>query len=156
MPSGLWNLEFQNQNSQRRYPLTEDSSVTDTSGTFTLPNSFLLELDLPISSGMNVDPSSFFIYQLGVYANGYSILLGYQPAGAGHRTCMAHRTSKRLAGPPKSAPKANRPNLEETLNRVVESGIRPIKRYRNNPDLLLKEHLRRDFWSPKAPAPPKA
>ena len=73
-------MEWLNANSQRRYPLTDDSSGVDDSTTFALPTDFLLEVDLPISSAFNVDPSRFFLKQVAAYATGYSVVIGYQPA----------------------------------------------------------------------------
>lgn len=80
MPLGNWNLEWLDHNSQRRYPLADSASGQDVSATFTLPVDFLVELDLPVHAGLDVDPSRFFIWQLGVYATGFTVLVGYQPA----------------------------------------------------------------------------
>jgi hypothetical protein len=79
MPEMLWNLEWLNANAQRRYPVTIDSSSADDTDTFELPSDFLVGLDIPINSGLNVDPSRFFIRQIGAYATGYSVVVGYQP-----------------------------------------------------------------------------
>ncbi len=80
MPQGVWNLEWLNANSQRRYPLAEDASGKDTTGSFTLPADFLLEVDLPVHSGLNISLDRFFIYKLAAYATGFVITVGYQPA----------------------------------------------------------------------------
>lgn len=80
MPLGLLNLEFLNLNAARRFPLSDDSSGVDTSGTFTLPNEFLVGLDLPIGAGSDVDPSRFFLQQLMIYATGFGLVVGYQPS----------------------------------------------------------------------------
>src|SRR5262245_9756663 len=80
MPLGHWNVEFSNLNSQRRYPLADDADSVDTSGSFKLPTSLLLELDLPIHAGLNVDPARFFLKSIGSYATGYFLVVGYQPA----------------------------------------------------------------------------
>lgn len=79
MPLGLWNQEWLGQNAQRRYPLSDDSSGVDTSGSFRLPGDFLVNLDLPIAAAASADPSRFFLRQIGVYATGVSLLIGYQP-----------------------------------------------------------------------------
>lgn len=79
MPLGLWNLEWLNLNSQRFYPLADDDTATDTSGSFKIPNSFILELDLPVNAGMAVEPGRFLILNVGAYATGYSVIVGYQP-----------------------------------------------------------------------------
>lgn len=83
MSLGLWNLEFLNHNAQRKYPLTDDSSGIDDSGSFTIPDDFIVELDLPVHAGMDVDPGRFFIRHVGAYATGYSVVVGYQPAATG-------------------------------------------------------------------------
>ena len=80
MPTGIWNLEFLNQNSQRKYPLTDDSTSTDTTGSFTLPDDFLVGLDLPVHAGMDVDPTLFFLMSFGIYSSGFVVVIGYQPA----------------------------------------------------------------------------
>lgn len=80
MALGLVNLEFLNHNAQRRYPFADDADLTDTTGTFTLPNSFIVELDLPIHAGLDVSASSFFLYSIGVFSGGYGVVIGYQPA----------------------------------------------------------------------------
>lgn len=80
MPLGHWNLEFLNHNSQRHYPLADTATGVDQTGSFTLPDDFLVELDLPVHAGLDVDPSSFFIQHVGAYSTGYSVIVGYQPA----------------------------------------------------------------------------
>lgn len=79
MPS-LWNLEFADHNANRRYPLADDASARDTTGSFEIPDNFLVGCDLPISAAEDVDPARFFILQIGAYATGYTIVIGYQPA----------------------------------------------------------------------------
>ena len=64
-------------NSQRRYPISADTDVTDTSGSFVIPNSFLLELDFSVHTGHDVDPGKFYLKHLGSWAGGYSLILGY-------------------------------------------------------------------------------
>ena len=80
MPTPTWNIEWLNHNSQRRYPLFEDSSAVDDSGSFEIPNDFIVEADLPVHAGLDVDPSRFFIKNIGAFATGFSIVVGYQPA----------------------------------------------------------------------------
>jgi hypothetical protein len=81
MPQATWNLEWLNHNSQRHYPLTDEASGWDTTDSFNLPESFLVELDLPIHAGLDVDPAKFFIKHIGVYGTGYSIVVGYDADG---------------------------------------------------------------------------
>lgn len=77
MPASSWNLEWLNHNSQRHYPLTDEASGNDTTSSFQLPEDFLVELDLPIHAGLDVDPAKFFIKQIGVFGTGFSIVIGY-------------------------------------------------------------------------------
>jgi hypothetical protein len=76
----LSNLPWLNINGLRKYPLADDASATDTTDTFTIPDDFILELDLPIQAGTDVTPGRFFVLYLGAYSQGYSITVGYQPA----------------------------------------------------------------------------
>lgn len=77
---GNWQVQWLNLNSQRRYPLADDATGLDDSGSFQLPDDFLVELDLAIHAGMDVDPARFFVHSVGAYATGYSIVIAYQPA----------------------------------------------------------------------------
>jgi len=77
MPVSTWNLEWQNSNSQRHYPLTSDSSGVDVTGSFILPQDFIVGLDFPIDSGHDVNPDEFYILNIGVYSSGFVVILGY-------------------------------------------------------------------------------
>lgn len=89
MPVGNWNLEFLNHNAQRRYPLADDAEAVDDTGAFRVPDNFLVELDLPIHSGLNVGPAGFFIRSLSAFAGGYGLVIGYQPADASDPVTVA-------------------------------------------------------------------
>jgi hypothetical protein len=82
MPTGIWNLEFLNHNSQRSYPLAEDATKTDLTGTFTLPDDFIVELYFPINAGNDVDADLFFIASIAVFATGFNISIGYNDGSA--------------------------------------------------------------------------
>lgn len=79
MPMNQWNASWLTLNSQRRYPLAVDATAVDTTGSFTLPDDFLVELELPVHAGTDVDPSRFFVRNVGAFASGYSVVIGYQP-----------------------------------------------------------------------------
>lgn len=79
MPVGNWNLEFLNHNSQRRYPLADTANGTDTSNSFTIPEDFIVELDLPIHAGLDVASGRFFIKRIDAYSIGYAVIVGYAP-----------------------------------------------------------------------------
>jgi hypothetical protein len=77
MPIGNWNLQWLNHNSQRAYPLTERASKVDTSSVITIPDSFIVELYLPIHSGTTFTPAGFFIKSLLISPTGFNIVVGY-------------------------------------------------------------------------------
>lgn len=79
MPTSTWNLEWLNHNSQRKFPLAGDATVTDQSGSFTLPDDFIVGFDLPINAAVNAAPSQFFLMQISSGPNGYKLVIGYQP-----------------------------------------------------------------------------
>jgi hypothetical protein len=71
-----------NHNSQRSYPLAEDATGTDLTGSFVLPDDFLLELYFPIHAGLDVDADLFFLSSVSVFANGYNVSIGYNDGTA--------------------------------------------------------------------------
>jgi hypothetical protein len=77
MSLSQWNLELLNQHAQRSYPLTDDSTKKDTSGSFTIPDDFLVGMDIPVSTAMDMATGRFFIRQLGLFASGIQIVVAY-------------------------------------------------------------------------------
>jgi len=77
MPEYTWNLEWLNHNSQRSYPLTEDATEVDVSGTVTLPKGFILMLEIPVHAGLSVDTTKFFIRSIAIFSSGLSLSVGY-------------------------------------------------------------------------------
>lgn len=77
MPLSQWNLEFLNHNAQRSYPLTADATKQDTTASFTIPDDFLVGLDLPVSPAMDMETGRFFIRQIGLFASGIQLILAY-------------------------------------------------------------------------------
>ena len=43
MPLSTWNLEWLNHNSQRNYPIADDATGYDETGTFKIPEDFIVE-----------------------------------------------------------------------------------------------------------------
>lgn len=80
MPLNTLNVEWLNANAQRKYPLADHADPSDVTNTFRLPEDFIVGLDLPVHAGLDVDASRFFVRNVGVYANGFSVAVGYQPA----------------------------------------------------------------------------
>lgn len=80
MPSPTWNLQWLNHNAVRHYPLVDDATATsnDDAHSVTLPDSFLVELDLPVDASMDdMEPGNFFIRMIGIYATGYMLTVAY-------------------------------------------------------------------------------
>jgi hypothetical protein len=73
----LWNLELLNHNSQRAFPLAPHAARTDTTGTITLPNSFLVGMELTVHAGLSVDPSKIFLYSVLISPVGFSLAFAY-------------------------------------------------------------------------------
>lgn len=76
----LWNYEWPNVNTQRRYPLAEGTSAK--SGDMVLPNDLLADLVIPVNTGISppVDPTLFHVAQVGVFSGGVMISFGYNGA----------------------------------------------------------------------------
>jgi len=82
MPLSQWNLEFLNHNAQRSYPLTADATKSDTTGSFQIPDDFLVGLDIPVSTAMDMETGLFFIRQLGLFSSGVQLIFAFQtPSG---------------------------------------------------------------------------
>lgn len=77
MPLSQWNLEFLNHNAQRSYPLTAEATKADTTGSFVIPDDFLVGLDIPVSSAMDMETGRFFIRLLGLFASGVQLIVAY-------------------------------------------------------------------------------
>lgn len=84
-----WNLDWLAHNSQRRYPLTADATGLDVTGDFSLPDDFIPELYLPVHAGLDVQPGRFFIRSIGVYAAGFSVIVGYDDGTTVHNVASA-------------------------------------------------------------------
>jgi hypothetical protein len=82
MPLSQWNVEWLNHNSQRNYPLADEATALDKTGSFEIPEDFLVELDLPIHAAMDMEPGRFFIRTLGVFPTGFSLTLAYNGTDA--------------------------------------------------------------------------
>ena len=78
MPLSTWNLEWLNHNSQRKYPLADDATGYDKTASFRLPDDFIVQLDLPIHTAMDMDPVKFYIRQVVAAGTGYSVVVSYE------------------------------------------------------------------------------
>lgn len=77
MPLGQWNLEFLNHNAQRSYPLTADATKKDITQSFEIPDDFIVGMDIPVSTAMDMESGKFFIRQIASYASGIQIIVAY-------------------------------------------------------------------------------
>ena len=77
MPIGNWNLQWLNHNSQRAYPLTDRATKTDTTGTITLPDNFIVGMYFPVHVGTTFESSNFFVKNLLIAPTGFNITIGY-------------------------------------------------------------------------------
>jgi len=73
----IWNVEWPNINSQRNYPFAQ--SATLVSEDFTLPNDLIVDLVMPVNTGVTpaVDPTLFHVSRIGVFSGGVVITLAY-------------------------------------------------------------------------------
>ena len=77
MPLSQWNLEFLNHNAQRSFPLAADATKKDTTESFTIPDDFLVGLDIAVSTAMDMETGRFFLRQLGLFASGVKLIFAY-------------------------------------------------------------------------------
>lgn len=75
--AGIWSVDWLVQNSQRKYPLHEDASITDTTGTMKIPNDFIVDMIWPVHADATVDPTLFHIIGIGVFGTGVTVSIGY-------------------------------------------------------------------------------
>jgi hypothetical protein len=73
------NVEYLNSNSMRAYPLVDDATELDTTGTFRLPRDLLVDFILPVPVELNLDPSRFYISQVVSAGVAAIVTIGYQP-----------------------------------------------------------------------------
>ena len=83
MAGPIINQEWLNQNSMRHYPLSEEASTEDTTGSFKIPDDFLVDMVIPVHATLALDPSKFHILQLAVFGTGVNISIGYDGDIAG-------------------------------------------------------------------------
>lgn len=77
MPVGNWNLQWLNHNAQRSYPLTERATKKDTTGTVTIPDSFIVALYLPVPATAAFTAGGFYISRLLLSPTGFNVVVGH-------------------------------------------------------------------------------
>lgn len=80
---GIWMVDWLNANSQRKYPLHDEATGVDTTNSFTLPNSLIVDLILPVHPDPSIDPSLFHVQSVTVHSEGVVIGFGYNGEAIG-------------------------------------------------------------------------
>lgn len=77
-PTGsMIGIDWLNQNEQRNFPLADDATMLDTSGSLKLPTDFIVDLVIPISEPANYDPTLFHLLELAIFSDWIMLKLGY-------------------------------------------------------------------------------
>jgi len=74
--------EFCDENMHRNFPLTDDASVTDTTGALTIPTNLMVDMYLCIPNTAGVDLSRFYVSNITVRQFFVDITLGHADLGA--------------------------------------------------------------------------
>jgi hypothetical protein len=73
----VWNVEWLNANSQRRYPLFEEATGKDTSDSFEIPNDFIVDFIWPVQSDPTIDTTKFHVASVSAFGTGVALSIGY-------------------------------------------------------------------------------
>lgn len=73
-------VEWLNRNGVRKYPLSEEATGWDVTGSFRLPDNFIVDMVLPVHSTMNLDVSKFHVLRVAVFGTGVSMTIGHNGA----------------------------------------------------------------------------
>lgn len=73
----IWNVPWLNQNAQRNYPLSEEASGYDVTGTFQIPLDLIVDLVWPVQASADTHTDRFFIHSISLFGAGVAISIGY-------------------------------------------------------------------------------
>lgn len=73
----IWNLQWDNHNQLRAYPLNSLSTRLSVAKTFKLPDDFIVGMKLSVSGLKQLNPAGFYISSVGSYGTGYTIQISY-------------------------------------------------------------------------------
>jgi hypothetical protein len=73
----VWNIDWLNANSQRKYPLFEEATLKDTSDSFTIPNDFIVDFVWPVQADSTIDPTLFHVASISAFGAGVAVSIGY-------------------------------------------------------------------------------
>lgn len=75
--ASIVNAEWLNANSIRHYPLSEEASTLDVTGTFKLPDDFIVDAIIPVHATLNLEVSKFHVQQIVIFGGGVIVTLAY-------------------------------------------------------------------------------
>ena len=73
----IWDSDWLRMNSQRSYPLMDGCTALDITGSFTIPDSFLLDMCFVVGGVTFTDPTQFCVGKVTAFAGGYVVTLSY-------------------------------------------------------------------------------
>src|ERR1035437_7547986 len=68
--SPFLNVNWDESNSQRRYPLHEGVDPWDTAHSFRIPDDFIVDLIWPVQPDPSIDPTLFHVLTISIFGNG--------------------------------------------------------------------------------------
>lgn len=84
-----WNISWLNQNASRSFPIANDTTKTDITGSFQLPDDLLVGLYLSIPLTLSINPSNFYLKTVRVTASSVSLEIGYQGSSGAETVATA-------------------------------------------------------------------
>jgi len=92
------NQGWLDQNSQRAYPLSEEATRLDATGTYRLPDNLIVDFILPVNSALEYNPASFYLSGLAIFGTGVTLDFSYHTGDSAvlvGRTTVAESTFER-------------------------------------------------------------
>jgi len=77
MPPYAWNQPWLDANAQRAYPLADSATRVDVTGSFHLPDAFLVEFYLAVPASLEIEPQRFFLRYVTAAGGGYALTIAY-------------------------------------------------------------------------------
>ena len=78
-----WNTDWLWENTQRKYPLMDNVSATTSGGEFVIPDTFLLDMCLPVDMDPDGSPAGYYISQIASYTGGYVVTISHNDDAIG-------------------------------------------------------------------------
>jgi len=87
--SGIWNVQWLNENSQRNYPLSEEATLWDVTESFKIPLKFIVDMVMPVQATTDINADKFHILNISVFGDGVTVTLGYDGTAIGSASIAA-------------------------------------------------------------------